>query len=548
MTLTIPFLPAMLVIGGICIFLIGLDISKRAFRKAVGEGMSRFMYKISQNGLLSFLFGIGLSAISQSSTAASSFSVGLVDIGMLSLESAILVTMGASIGTAFVTLLISLDLVICAPLILAASTITARLGRGNLSKAAKLLEGISLLLTGMLILKVGIEPLLSQGLIRHVLLEASRTPLYLGAASFVLVSVIQSSPAVMAIAIALASSGLLPLSSLVAVVLGSHLGSSSMVLMASMGARVNARRLALSNFIFRLAGVTAFIPFSGYVTDLVSSMVSSMSPQVALIHITVTSFNVLVGLPFFHVLAEFARTLIIPSRDEEIGEPAFISPSMQEFPVMAMNLLAKEMIRLGSFSEELFVLLLENENMQEKLPYLKTGISRLQKECVRFFSGIQPPGPDDYWKNEYSCLSSSLAAMEDLTNTLSHNMYLLLDKDRNILFPGSLLAQDISEISKIMLRLMSQSVGAFALGGKEMSRTAKKTWSRYLQKDKSIRTELLANKAGIQPGEYLRIWKFLTIGNRIARASFELARGALVERSPDAPCSPKQSLPEKGGK
>lgn len=530
---TIPLLPSMLVTGGICIFLIGLDISKRAFRKAVGGGLSKFMYRIGHSTILSFLFGTSLSAISQSSTAASSFSVGLVDIGMLPLESAIIVTMGASIGTVFVTLLISLDLIFWAPLMLAMSTIMSRVSRGKIERISRLMEGVSLILTGMLILKVGIEPLLSEEVIKNILLAASANPIYLGAISFALVSIIQSSPAVMAIAIALASAGILTLPSIVAIVLGSRLGSSTMVLLASLGSRVNARRLAWSNFIFRLWGILTFIPLSSYVTSFTSQLTSNMSTQVALIHISVACFNVLFGIPFFRILARLMEKIILPSREEEMGEPAFLSFSMQEFPVMAMNILAKEMIRLGSFCEELFALLLDHSGMENRIPHLRKGIRRLVKECVRFFSGIQPPGTDDYWKHEYNCISYSLAAMEELTETLSENMYELLQSQDNPLSMDSPAGEQIRQTSCVLARLITQSVGAFALGGKEMSRTAKKTWWNYLVQDKKLRARLIEKGFAGHPGEDLKVWEFLTTSNRIARAAYELARGTVIDRTPD---------------
>jgi len=526
----IPPLSFMLVLAGICIFLIGLDIGKKAFRKTAGKGISRFMYNISHNRFLSFVFGIGLSAISQSSTAASSFSVGLVDLGMLPLESAIVVNMGASIGTAFVTLIISLDLIMWAPLILAASTVVRRIGRGRIAETASLLEGISLLLTGMMILEAGVTPLLSGGTAREILMAAASNPLYVGAASFALVSLIQSSPAVMAIAIALVSAGILPLPSIVAVVLGSHLGASSMVLISSMGARVNARRLAWSNFIYRLAGIALFIPLSGYVTDITSSMTSSMTLQVALIHLSVTGLNVLLGLPFCSLLASAVQKMLLPSAREAMGEPAYLSEEMQQFPLMAMNLLVKEMTRLGNYCEEMFALLVENdEEDRHDTESFGESTGRLLSACIDFFSGIGSPGRDDYWKDEYGCISYSLAALGDLVRTVSENLSPLLERKECRLWLETAAGGDFRNLAGILSRLMAQSVGAFALGGKEMSRAAVKTWRIYLERDRSIRRAFFGKGSEVPSGMDLYIWECLAVSNRIARASYELARGSAME-------------------
>lgn len=526
-------LPLMLVSGGICIFLIGLDLSTKAFRKALGERLSHLMYKLSHSKKLSFFFGISLSAISQSSTAASSFAVGLVDVGMLPLESAILVTMGASIGTTFVTLLISMDLIIWAPLLLVFSTIMAKLGKGNTMKTGLLLQGLSLLLTGMLILKIGIDPLVSEGYIKDFMVTASGNPLYLGMASFAFVSIIQSSPAVMAIAIALASAGILTLPSIVAVVLGSHVGSSSIVLLAGLGSRVNARRLAWSNFIFRIAGALIILPLSGYLTTFTSYLTPSMSTQVALIHIAVAGFNILVLAPFTSILARTVQFLFHPSADEAIGEPVFLNNSMQEFPIMGLNLLAKEMVRLGNLCEELFYIIMDRTQPQERIPPLREGTDRLLSSCIDFLSGIQPPGTDEYWKHEYSCISYSLAALKDMTKTISENMYFLLEEKENEILGAMDKEHEFIALINLLSRLITQSVGSFALGGKEMSKTAKKTWGKYLDKDKEIRRVLLGRNYSFRPGEELSLWEYLSVGNKIARASFELARGSLFESCAD---------------
>ena len=526
-TLLVPF---MLVLAGICIFLIGLDIAKKTFKEAAGKGISRFMYNISHNRFLSFVFGIGLSAISQSSTAASSFSVGLVDLGMLPLESAIVVNIGASIGTAFVTFVISLDLIVWAPLILAVSTVTARVGRGRIAGIARTAEGLSLLMTGMLILETGVAPLISDGLLRDVVEAAAGNPLYVGAVSFLLVSLIQSSPAVMAMAIALASAGVLPLPSIVAVVLGSHMGAATIVLLSAAGARVNARRLAWSNFIYRLAGVMLFTPLSGYVTGITSSMTSSLPVQVGLVHLSVTGLNVILGLPLCSLLAELVQRLVLPSEREAAGEPAFLSAEMQEFPLMAMNLLVKEMTRLGNYCEEMFALLADIGRNGDRMTYLRDGTKRLLSSCIDFFSGIRPPGPQDYWKDEYGCISYSLAALGDLARAIGDGLYPLAEEgDCRPFYENK---EDWSaELVRILSRLMAQSVGAFALGGKEMSIAAVRTWEKYLELDKSIRYGLFGqgSKTRSAGAGDLRIWECLAVSNRIARASYELARGSSAE-------------------
>ena len=119
-----------LILGGLGLFLLGLDDSTRTFREEWGPRSRRLFGRMSRSTGASFLLGTVLSALSQSSTAATALTIGLVNAGVLSLAGAVVVMMGASVGPSLMTFLISVDVTSYAPLILGVAVFGERFTRG----------------------------------------------------------------------------------------------------------------------------------------------------------------------------------------------------------------------------------------------------------------------------------------------------------------------------------------------------------------------------------------------------------------------------------
>ena len=94
--------------GGLCLFLFGMDVMGQALERRAGEGLRALLGRLTTNRLAGLLTGLGITALIQSSSAATVMVVGFVNSGLMTLKQAINVIMGANIGTTVTAWLLSL--------------------------------------------------------------------------------------------------------------------------------------------------------------------------------------------------------------------------------------------------------------------------------------------------------------------------------------------------------------------------------------------------------------------------------------------------------
>lgn len=115
------------VLGGLALFLFGVEQSSQFFRNNLGGESRELMGRFTRKKYQAFTIGVLLSALTQSSTIATSFAVGFVDVGLLSFAGSLIVMMGASLGGTFVSFLLSLNLFAFAPLLFGLSFFLGKL-------------------------------------------------------------------------------------------------------------------------------------------------------------------------------------------------------------------------------------------------------------------------------------------------------------------------------------------------------------------------------------------------------------------------------------
>lgn len=523
------FFSLALVAGGLALFLHGLEFSAEAFRRGLGGQARKLMATMGQSPLLSFLFGSVMALLSQSTTAATSFAVGLVDVGALSFSSSLLVMMGASVGTTLVVFLLSLDLIRWSPLLLALALLAERIGPRRFAPAARLLSGVALLLMGMLLIGQGVEPLAETKVLKALLLRASGNPLLLGILSLAATALFQSSVPVLALAIALATGGFLTAQAFLPVILGSRIGNAATVLLAGQSGRRNARALALSTLLFRLIGVAAAVPLSGPFMAVAGRLAAAPGGQIAWLQFLVAWFNVALLLPFSDLLGAFAQSRAT-RRDSDIGEPRFLDPQLAEFPHLALPLLAREMIGLANHVEELTFLSLHCRGDREHIDRLSRGTRELARNCMDFIVAMTPPRNDEAAQGEYAALTYSMATLREIVDIVSRRLAPLACSTGGgmevLRGEGAQWATFVTTLNE----LIGEALGVLALGDRKGALRAASLFRSYGEREEALRRELV--RKGIHPGSpgEIEAWSFLAAAGALAQAAMELVRGETRQR------------------
>ena len=320
-------------LGGLALFLYGMQMMSSGLEAAAGSRMKMILERLTANRFLGVLVGAAITAVIQSSSATTVMVVGFVNAGMMTLNQAVWIIMGANIGTTVTGLLIALDVGELAPLFaFVGVALVVFVKKLQLQHIGQILAGLGVLFIGMDMMSSAMSPLReSEAFIN--LMSTFSNPLLgiLAGAGFT--AVIQSSSASVGILQALAHSGVIGLPSAVFVLVGQNIGTCITAVLASIGTNRNAKRATIIHLMFNVIGTVIFtilflvFPIA-YVIDgsltlpgslgqtIAGLMPASHAGQIALVH---TSFNIIttiILLPLGNYLAK-AAVKILPERPED---------------------------------------------------------------------------------------------------------------------------------------------------------------------------------------------------------------------------------------
>ena len=514
------------ILGGLALFLYGVEETTAAFGSSFGGRSKDLMVRFTRKKPLAFLFGVLLSAVAQGSTVATSFAIGFVDVGMLSFAGSVVVMMGASVGGTFVTFLLSLDIAAFSPLLFAASLLMVRFGRGKTYRIGNMLQGLSLVLLGMFVLKLGVGPLLSTPGFADLAAHAGANSLLTGLAAFAATAVLQSSSAVMALAVTLATSGALPVTAVLPVIFGAHAGSSVTVLIAGLSGKQNARKLGICTFVYKVLGVLILVPALPWLQDLLSGAAGGLAGKIVLAQVGVTLFNALVFYPFADALARFSGAIAERTGRKRLAAPVYLDEDLLEIPSLAILLLSKEMIRLANYIEMYCQILFvsgPNGNGNKEFQELPGAIRELSEACEEYMYGIHIPSDDDVLRENYSTVSYSMVSFRQMAKILSGELRLLAEAG-----VGGQLARELGkttwdELTRVAMTDIRLALRAFALGDVDFAVVAGKYEREFEELDRRIRLRLGAD--ALNRRELAPLVDFLSQIFLLVKTSLEIARG-----------------------
>ena len=259
-------------IGGLALFLYGMDIMGEGLSKASGGKLERILEKLTSNPIKAVLLGAGVTAVIQSSSATTVMVVGFVNSGIMKLSQAVGIIMGANIGTTATSWLLSLTGIQSGNVFVrllnpsSFSPVLAVIGvifimfskREKLHDIGKIMVGFAILMTGMSTMSDAVKPLAQVKEFTNILTMFSNPVLGMLAGA-VLTAVIQSSSASVGILQALCATGSITYATALPVIMGQNIGTCVTALLSSIGASRNAKRAALVHLYFNIIGTVLFM-------------------------------------------------------------------------------------------------------------------------------------------------------------------------------------------------------------------------------------------------------------------------------------------------
>lgn len=358
---------AVLFAGGLALFLYGIRMMSSGLKKASGERMRRLISKVTGNRFYGMLAGAFASMIVQSSSTIIATLVGLVQSRLMTSTQSLAVILGAEIGTTAMAQLVAFKFHDFALIIFAAGFALNTLGKSEpLRFTGEALSGFGLLFFGLKVMSEAVAPLESYAPFLS-LLRYLDNPLLGVAAGMALTALMHSSAAFIGIIITLALQGALSLEAGIALLLGANIGTCITGVLASAGMLRAAKRVALAQVLFNVAGVLMFLPFITQFAELIRILSPSaegsgagrlaleVPRQIANAHSLLNIFMAFFFLPF---LVPFDRLLyrLLPDDPEEtrlIPAVWYLKESALSTPALALSYVKAEVARMGSIASKM---------------------------------------------------------------------------------------------------------------------------------------------------------------------------------------------------
>lgn len=327
------FFAVLTMIGGLALFLYGMDAMGNGLSKLSGGRMERLLERLTSKRIMAVLLGAGVTAVIQSSSATTVMVVGFVNSGIMKLSQAIGIIMGANIGTTITSWLLSLtgiegsNFVLTllkpssfSPVLAVIGVIFIMFTKNEKKKdIGTIMVGFAILMTGMETMSDAVAPLAQNEQFTGILTMFSN-PILGMLAGAVLTAVIQSSSASVGILQALCATGAVGYGTALPIIMGQNIGTCITAIMSSIGASKNAKRAAAVHLYFNVIGTMIFMIVFYILHAFVRFSFMDMAANAAGIAVIHSLFNVsatIILLPFSNVLEKLA---ILTISDKKTGE------------------------------------------------------------------------------------------------------------------------------------------------------------------------------------------------------------------------------------
>lgn len=390
-------------LGGLALFLYGMQMMSDGLEAAAGDKMKSILEKLTSNRFLAVAVGAVITAVIQSSSATTVMVVGFVNTGLMSLSQAVWIIMGANIGTTITGQLIALDVGAAAPLIaFIGVAMIVFLKMPKVQHIGKIAAGLGVLFIGMDMMGGSMEPLKESESFISIMTEFSNPALGILAGA-VFTAVIQSSSASVGILQTLANEGLIAFDSAAFVLFGQNIGTCITAVLASIGTNRSAKRTTIIHLLFNIIGTAIFTTLCLLlpVTDWVKSISPDLpASQIANMHTVFNVATTLILIPFGNYLAKFAEK-ILPDTESK-NQASTISVLSDEFrrgrislgsSAVHIDVLKQEIDRMitlvGQNTEMCYHTVIESDKtMLQEVEKNEEVIDTMNKEISQYISRI----------------------------------------------------------------------------------------------------------------------------------------------------------------
>ena len=475
-------------VGGLALFLYGMHIMGDALAKMSGGKLEKVLERLTSNKWSAVLLGAGVTAVIQSSGATTVMVVGFVNSGIMKLNQAVGIIMGANIGTTATSWLLSLSGIdggsfflqmlkptSFTPILAVIGAILVVFCKSEKKhNIGTILLGFAILMYGMTAMSSAVEPLKDVPQFTQILTKFEN-PLLGVIAGFVLTTIMQSSSVSVGILQALCSTGAVSYALALPIIMGQNIGSCTTAMISSVGASKDAKRAAAVHFYFNVIGTVVFM-LVFYISN--AFVHYAFLPQaanevgIATIHSIFNIAATIVLLPLSGFL-EFLAVKTIKDDDEEEDELSkhdkvlqLLDPVFLErpgFAIMQCRKVASEMAELSmkSVGRAVGLLTAYDEEIAERIRKEEDTVDKYEDQLGTYLLRLSTKDLSKEDGHRLSLMLHSLGDIERISD-LAVNILLAVEPmhKKELIFSKKAM-DELAVYSKALKDILTMTVDAF---------------------------------------------------------------------------------------
>ncbi len=484
-------------VGEIALLLWGIHMVQSGVTRVFGTDLRHTLGRGLSTRLRAFLAGLAVTAALQSSTATALMAMSLIGVGAVELVPALAVMLGANVGTTLIVQVLSFDVTMVFPVLVAAGVFAFRRGRGTrVQDMGRVAIGLGLMLLSLHLLSEAIAPSENSATVRELLAALTREPLLNVAIAAALTWAAHSSVAVVLAVMSFAASGLIGPEATLAMVLGANIGSAINPVLEGTGGDPVKLRLPVGNLATRLIGVGIALPFVGVFADWLAALEPAPGRLAANFH---TAFNLAIALLFVGILPLIAKLLVrlLPAgaAADDPAKPLYLDPAALQTPAVALANAAREALRMADVVEKMLAGTQatfhgDDRHLVEETSRMDDVVDRLHEALQRYIAAIAHEGLSEAEARRLAEVQSFAINLEHIGDIIDKNITELSAKRLRLKL--SLSPEGLSEIDAMYAQLLDHqrlAVAVFMSNDVEAARrlVAEKEQFRELERNSTER-------------------------------------------------------------
>ena len=456
-------------LGGLAIFIFGLQAMSNGLQKVAGKKANKIMGTLTAIPVVGVILGVVITIVAQTSSLVTVMTVAFVNAGMMNLKQAIAIIMGANVGTTLTAQIIAFRITDYWPLLAVVGFgLYLIMRQKKIKDFGYILFAVGALFLGMALMGDAMRPLRGHEGFQSLMLTFSNYRLLALLAGALFTALVQSSTAATGVIVAMALEGLIPFGAAIPLILGTNIGTCITAILASIGTNLTARRTAVAHVLFNTIGAMVFLlfltPFEHLILQI--SPAGDVARQAANAHLLFNLISTGVGLMLITPFT-FLVTKLVPGKETKAPEGAVhLDWHMVNTPSIALGLAQQELVRMAEIAQENVALVMDglftkNTKNFEKMEKQEQIVDRLEKSIYEYLARVSQADMSTEMALRHTALlhaANDVERVSDHAENIAELAQVAIDEDTSFSEEGVAELKELATLADNILTLATQSV------------------------------------------------------------------------------------------